>query len=118
MIAEATPAELDACRRMLPGLVGVFQVLALPKFTRAQAVAALRQVAATQERNLIDSGVVEGPSGVASHPFAPSPLRAEQHLLLFPGADPRDGRFVSQQSEALLARRCDGRLGDDWNAGR
>jgi ATP-dependent Clp protease ATP-binding subunit ClpC len=62
IVAEATPAELDACRRLLPGLADLFQVLTIPKFTRQQAVAALQQVAAGHERNLgqkAENGVIE-----------------------------------------------------------
>ncbi|MBO0799014.1 MAG: ATP-dependent Clp protease ATP-binding subunit, partial [Blastocatellia bacterium] len=51
MIAEATPAELDACRRLLPGLVDLFQILPLQPFTREQAVRVLNRVATTHSRN-------------------------------------------------------------------
>jgi len=44
MIAEATPAELDACRRLLPGFAETFQVLLVPPFTGARAVKVLREV--------------------------------------------------------------------------
>jgi ATP-dependent Clp protease ATP-binding subunit ClpC len=51
MVAEATPTELDACRRLLPGLVDLFQILPLHPFTREQAVRALNRVATTHARN-------------------------------------------------------------------
>jgi ATP-dependent Clp protease ATP-binding subunit ClpC len=51
MIAEATPAELDACRRLLPGFVDPFQILPLPHFNREQAMRVLNRVAAIQARN-------------------------------------------------------------------
>jgi ATP-dependent Clp protease ATP-binding subunit ClpC len=51
MVAEATPAELDACRRLLPGLVDVFQLLALPDFTRPEAVNVLDHLAAALAAN-------------------------------------------------------------------
>jgi ATP-dependent Clp protease ATP-binding subunit ClpC len=62
LVAEATPAELDACRRLLPGFADVFQVLSIPAFTRPQAVTALAQVARARERNLrvsIEAGAVD-----------------------------------------------------------
>ena len=45
MLAEATPEELDACRRLLPGLADVFQTLRIPEFDRPTAVRALNSVA-------------------------------------------------------------------------
>jgi ATP-dependent Clp protease ATP-binding subunit ClpC len=51
MVAEATPAELDACRRLLPGLVDVFQLLALPPFSRQEAVNVLEHLAGTLASN-------------------------------------------------------------------
>jgi ATP-dependent Clp protease ATP-binding subunit ClpC len=45
LIGEATPAELEALRRLLPGFADVFHIHVLPPFTRAQAGAALRRVA-------------------------------------------------------------------------
>ena len=46
LVGEATPAELDACRRLLPGFADVFQVLRLEPFGRAQAVSVLDHLAA------------------------------------------------------------------------
>ncbi len=43
LIAEATPAELDACRRLLPGLVDLFQVLNLEPFDRAKSLSILNR---------------------------------------------------------------------------
>jgi ATP-dependent Clp protease ATP-binding subunit ClpC len=51
IVAEATPAELDACRRLLPGFVSNFRVLHIPPFTDAEALAALKAVCGTIERN-------------------------------------------------------------------
>lgn len=63
LIAEAAPAELDAIRRLLPGLADVFQIITVPPFSRTQAVSCLNQIAAAQrqhfkidiERGLIDT---------------------------------------------------------------
>ena len=51
LVAEATPAELDACRRLLPGLAGLFQILNLPEFTRQQAHTILRRALESLKRN-------------------------------------------------------------------
>ncbi len=52
MIAEATPAELDACKRLLPGFVELFQILPLPPFRADQAISVLNRLAAMHSRNL------------------------------------------------------------------
>jgi ATP-dependent Clp protease ATP-binding subunit ClpC len=62
LVAEATPPELDACRRLLPGLADLFQVHALRPFTRPQALSALGHVADTLGQNLklgVERGAVE-----------------------------------------------------------
>jgi len=51
MVGEATPAELDACRKLLPGFVDLFQILKLEPFNRQQAINALNRVAANHARN-------------------------------------------------------------------
>ena len=51
IVAEATPAELDACRRLLSGFVSAFRILHLPTFAEAEALAALNAYCATIERN-------------------------------------------------------------------
>lgn len=52
LVAEATPPELDACRRLLPGFVDLFQILPLPAFNRTQALTVLKRVATNHSRNL------------------------------------------------------------------
>jgi ATP-dependent Clp protease ATP-binding subunit ClpC len=51
LVGEATPAELDACRRMLPGFAGLFQILNLQPFNRQQAVAILQRSTEVFSRN-------------------------------------------------------------------
>jgi ATP-dependent Clp protease ATP-binding subunit ClpC len=51
MVAESTPAELDACRRLLPGLADVFQLLLLPPFSRQEAVNVLEHTAQALSSN-------------------------------------------------------------------
>ncbi|MGV3663911.1 MAG: AAA family ATPase [Prosthecobacter sp.] len=45
MVAEATPAEVDACRRLMPGLLDVFQIVQVPPFNDTEAGAVLERVA-------------------------------------------------------------------------
>lgn len=45
VIAEATPEEVAACRRLLPGLLDVFQVLEVPPFNDSNAVSVLQRLA-------------------------------------------------------------------------
>lgn len=51
MVGEATPQELDAARRLLPGFAEVFQVLQLEPMSRQQAVAVLDRVSAAFKQN-------------------------------------------------------------------
>jgi ATP-dependent Clp protease ATP-binding subunit ClpC len=41
MIAEATPAELDACRRLMPSLPDLFQIVRVEPFERSAALAVI-----------------------------------------------------------------------------
>src|SRR5205085_10801430 len=52
LVGEATPAELDACRRLLPGLVDVFPILQVPPLDRSQALDVLDRTAARLAQNL------------------------------------------------------------------
>lgn len=45
MIAEASPAEVDACRRLMPGLLDVFQIVHVPAFSDSEARGVLDRVA-------------------------------------------------------------------------
>lgn len=45
MIAESTPKEVDACRRLLPGLIDQFQLVHVPEFSAADACNALARLA-------------------------------------------------------------------------
>ncbi|MBL9168876.1 MAG: AAA family ATPase [Verrucomicrobiales bacterium] len=48
MVAEATPEEVLACRRLLPGLLDVFQIVPVPLFDESTAELVLQRVASTQ----------------------------------------------------------------------
>jgi ATP-dependent Clp protease ATP-binding subunit ClpC len=61
MVAEATPAEVEACRRLLPGLLDVFQVVEVPSMDDTTAINVLNRVASAQASGLklvIEPGVV------------------------------------------------------------
>src|SRR5262249_33721224 len=45
LAAEAPPAELEACRRLLPGFADLFQIIHVPPFERPQALAVLDRLA-------------------------------------------------------------------------
>ena len=44
LIAECSPTELDACRRLLPSLVDVFQIVMVEPFERRRALAVLERM--------------------------------------------------------------------------
>jgi ATP-dependent Clp protease ATP-binding subunit ClpC len=52
LIAETTPAELDACRRLLPGLADLFQVIHVREFSAADARIVLDKLLDEGRRNL------------------------------------------------------------------
>jgi len=45
MAAEATPAEVEACRRLMPALLDQFQIIEVPPFTEPEARQVLEKVA-------------------------------------------------------------------------
>lgn len=51
VVAETTPAGLDACRRLLPGFVDAFRILRVPNFTQPEALSALHAYCSNIERN-------------------------------------------------------------------
>jgi ATP-dependent Clp protease ATP-binding subunit ClpC len=50
LVAEATPRELDLCRRLLPEFVGLFGILLLPQFTTQEAHEVLGDVVSQLDR--------------------------------------------------------------------
>ena len=106
LAAEATPAELDAVRRLLPGLADVFRIVTVPAFTRAQAIACLTHVAAAHRQNFkveLDRGVVETTYRLFSRfmPYHPFPGRAATFVSeLFERAS-RAGRDRIAPGEAV-----------------
>jgi ATP-dependent Clp protease ATP-binding subunit ClpC len=45
LCAEATPVELESCRRLFPGLLDVFQIIRVPPFDEAEALDVLTKIA-------------------------------------------------------------------------
>jgi ATP-dependent Clp protease ATP-binding subunit ClpC len=45
MVAEATPEEVEACRRLLPGLLDAFHVIHVPSFNDNETLAVLHRIA-------------------------------------------------------------------------
>jgi len=52
IVSEATPSELDACRRLLPDLADALQIVNVPEFSAAGARAALTKLIEEGCRNL------------------------------------------------------------------
>ena len=52
LVAEVTPTELDACRRLLPGLADLFQVIQIREFSPADARIVLGKLLEDGQRNL------------------------------------------------------------------
>ncbi len=62
MIAEATPEELDACRRLLPALAGRFETIPVPPLERATVLSILERVArdrGARSRRALAPGTLE-----------------------------------------------------------
>jgi ATP-dependent Clp protease ATP-binding subunit ClpC len=98
VIAEATPAELDACRRLLPGFAELFQILDVRPFTGARAVKVLREVAESLTRGSqmeVERGVPE----LVHRLF----VRFRPYTV-FPGQPVRFLRAAQEQAARLEAR--------------
>lgn len=73
MVAEATPSELDACRRLLPGFVDMFQILNIDQFSSRQAITVINRLAGNLSRNSKIRMAQEVPSSIHRlfHRFQP-----------------------------------------------
>ena len=55
MVAEVNPSELDACRRLMPGLADLFQIVRIEPFNRAEALRVIdRQIEASKANLKLD----------------------------------------------------------------
>jgi ATP-dependent Clp protease ATP-binding subunit ClpC len=62
LVGEATPAEFDACQRLLPGFADVFQVLKLEPMNREKAIKVLDRLAGLHSLNMrlpVATGVID-----------------------------------------------------------
>ena len=51
LVAEVTPAELEACRRLLPGFVDLFQIVRVAALDRNRSLAVLERIGAQRKQN-------------------------------------------------------------------
>lgn len=124
LVAEATPRELDACRRLLPGLESLLQVVKIDAFEPTVACEVLEKIAATSQRHdRVDSA--PGTVGVAYRlfrrflPYQPFPGRCAafvRNLLQRPAG--QKARTIQQRDVVEQFSRETGVterfLRDDW----
>ncbi|MBI3267986.1 MAG: AAA family ATPase [Planctomycetes bacterium] len=104
MVAEATPREVDACRRLLPGFVEAFELVRIEEPDRRTALDILDRVAeaATRDRGLaIEHGVTERVQRLFAR-FAP--------YQAFPG---RAAAFLAAALEKAGRRRAKALTAED-----
>ncbi|MBC7817445.1 MAG: ATP-dependent Clp protease ATP-binding subunit [Planctomycetaceae bacterium] len=85
LLAEASPTELDACRRLLPGLVDLFQVATVAPLDRTATTRVLTRIADTQTRS---ANEVSSSAQSPSHTPRTSDLAAERTVQLFHRFEP------------------------------
>ena len=104
MLAEATPEEFEACRRLVPGLADVFQVLRLEPMAAPRARTALAAVAASRTRE----------SKVTAEPQVPEIVdHLFRRFMPYHALPGRATRFLTALfDEAKKDRRAEVRLAD------
>ena len=124
LASEATPAELDACRRLLPGFADVFQILTLEPMTKPQAMGVLDRLTTMLKQNQHiepDAGVID----LVYHlfrrflPYEAFPGPASRFVTqLFETAKQQKRRTISAEDVLALFTRQTGLpelfLRDDW----
>ena len=85
LIAESTPAELDACRRLLPGFIEHFQLLSIENLGHRQVLSILERMGQQAEQNeglSCSHELFEQIYRLFSHfyPYSPFPGRAARFL--------------------------------------
>lgn len=93
MVAEATPRELDQCRRLLPGFVDLFTVLPVPEFTTGKALEVLSEVV----EHLNRKHRLEAPAAIV-----PECYRLHKRFLPYHSFPGKASRFLAQ-----LFEECD-----------
>ena len=101
LVAEATASELDACRRLLPGLADLFQIIRIPEFAAAEAREVLDALLEEGGRNLkLQLG--EGLAGLIYRLF-----KRFQPYAAFPGRAATFVRHLLDEAGQLPERRLD-----------
>lgn len=98
VLCEATPIELDRAKRLLPGFVGLFQIVKIQELETARAIPVLEKIC----ESLTASQQVDFESGVPRlvyHLF-----RRFQSYAAFPGPAVRFIRSLLQRSEVKNSR--------------
>jgi ATP-dependent Clp protease ATP-binding subunit ClpC len=85
IVAETTPAELDACRQLLPGLIDLLQIIRVPEFFAADGRAVLDELLKDGAKNR-KLALAEGLAGLIYRLF-----KRFQPYAAFPG---RSAAFV------------------------
>jgi len=85
LVAEATPSELDACRRVLPGLPQAFETVRVDELEGTAAAAALEEVASSGSRQMgleLEEGVPHAALRLFRRfmPYHPLPGRGGEFL--------------------------------------
>ncbi|HZZ77749.1 MAG TPA: AAA family ATPase, partial [Gemmataceae bacterium] len=128
IVSEATPAELDACRRLLPGFADVFQILTLEPMTKPQAINVLDRLTVTHRQNMHiepDAGVLDMVYHLFHRfqPYEAFPGPASRFVtLLFKTAKEKKQRTLTTEDVLALFTRQTGLpemfLRDEWTLSR
>ncbi len=107
MVAETTVEELEACRRMLPGLLDVFEILTVEPLPRASVVTVFDRLAETRTQSsalVIERGVSEQLYRMFARflPYAAFPGRAARFFARVIDEGVRDGDPIVD-SERIVA---------------
>jgi ATP-dependent Clp protease ATP-binding subunit ClpC len=110
MVTEATTAEVEACRRLMPGLLDVFQVVHVPPFHHVTALDVLAKLAsahATAYRLELEPGAVPLVHRLFRrfHPYSafPGPAAGFVRMLIDRPAISKDGRKTITRDDVLAA---------------
>lgn len=106
LLAETTPAELGACRRLLPGFADLFQVLNVPSFGEKEARSVLSEMSGIVSQNShveAEAGVPEMICRLFSRfsPYAAFPGQAVDFLVRS-FEDARDEKLKELSKQRVL----------------